>query len=163
MNDGTIQSPRSPIDPCVIDAESVPWIPLPACGDEVMVKYYKLDPVGGEMVLQLRAPSGAIVPELQHSGSLLTYTIEGRWKLAGARWIAGPGSVVCAPAGSRHSPACVVGEECVITMHIVAGTVVMYDRNGSVLAVENCQTALARYAAYCERSGILPRDLATPC
>lgn len=61
----------------VIDAESVPWIPFVPPSAEIMVKYFQLDPLCGEVVMLLKAPVGATLPRMHQSGRIVIYTLEG--------------------------------------------------------------------------------------
>lgn len=143
----------------VIDDESLPWIPLAPYSDHVLIKYFRLDPVRGEMIALVKAPEGTRLPRHRHSGSSIVYTIEGRWKCKEHDWIAGPGSVVFDNAASTRTPEVVGSDGPVVALNIVAGELVFLGENDEVLAIENWQTALQRYLAYCERALITPLDL----
>jgi quercetin dioxygenase-like cupin family protein len=150
------------IQTSVIDDESVPWIPFTPYADDVFLKYFKLDPVRGETIALLKAPAGKQLPRHHHSGTVIAYTLEGRWKYKEHDWIAGPGSVVFETAASSHTPQTVSEEGHVVVLNIVAGDLIFLGENDQVLAIENWKTALQRYLTYCESAGIEPRDL-TAC
>lgn len=146
----------------VIDAESLPWIPFEPHSADVMVKYFRLDPVLGEIVMLVKAPAGATLPRMHQCGRTMVYTLEGRWKQRENDWIAGPGSVVLGPAASRHTLAVVAADVPVRALVIAVGDLLFLGQRGEVLAIENWKTAHQRYLAYCARSAIVPRDLTLP-
>jgi len=149
----------APVQAEVIDAESVPWIPFEPHSADVLVKYFRLDPVRGEIVMLLKAPVGATLPPMHQSGRTMVYTLEGRWKHRENDWIAGPGSVVLEPAASRHTVAVVAGDTPVLALVIMVGDLLFLGPQNEVRAIENWKTAQERYLSYCAHSAIAPRDL----
>ncbi|MFC5569035.1 2,4'-dihydroxyacetophenone dioxygenase family protein [Lysobacter yangpyeongensis] len=147
------------VQTAVIDDESLPWVPFAPYTNDVQLKYFKLDPIRGEMIVLMKAPAGMELPRHHHSGTVIVYTIEGRWKYKEHDWIAGPGSVVFETAASSHTPEAVGSEGHVVVLNIVVGDLIFLDANGQVMAIENWKTGLQRYLAYCEQAGITPRDL----
>lgn len=146
----------------VIDDESIPWIPFTPFDENVQLKVFRVDAVRGEVIVLLKAPARAKLPRHHHSGRVIVYTTQGRWKYAEHDWIAGPGSLVYEPAASRHTPQVVAGadgEAEVVTLNIISGDLLFMDEHDRVLAIENWKTMLQRYLDYCARSGIVPRDL----
>ena len=85
----------------VIDDESIPWVPFEPYNNDVLLKYFKADPIRGETITLLKAPAGAQLPKHHHSGTAIVYTIKGSWKYLEHDWIAGPGSIVFETAASR--------------------------------------------------------------
>jgi hypothetical protein len=73
--------------------ESLPWLPM-GFGGEAQVKYFRCDPIRGELIALLKAPSTAKLPRHHHSGTVIIYTLKGKWKYKEHDWVAGPGSVV---------------------------------------------------------------------
>lgn len=145
---------------CVVDDESVPWLPLVPQVQGVSVKYFRLDLRRGEAVALLRAAAGARLPRQRQTGSVTVYTLAGRWKLAEQDWIAGPGSVVVLPAASVHT-ACVLddgGEALVFA--VASGERITLGPGGEPVAIESCGSELRRYLDWCERARVVPRDLA---
>lgn len=144
----------------VVDDESLPWIPFTPYADDVFLKYYKLDPIRGEMIVMMKAPAGKQLPRHHHSGTVIVYTVEGRWKYKEHDWIAGPGSIVFETAASSHTPQALGGDGHIVVFNIVVGDLIFTSDDGSqVLAIENWKTSMQRYLAHCEQAGITPRDL----
>jgi quercetin dioxygenase-like cupin family protein len=143
----------------VIDDAALPWMPFLPYTDKVFLKPFKLDPVRGEMIVLLKAPSGFELPKHHHSGTVIVYTVEGRWKYKEHDWIATPGSVVFETAGSSHTPQAVAGHGQVITFNIVVGDLIFMDANDNILAIENWKSMMQRYLAHCEAKGLTPVDL----
>ncbi|RZL89662.1 MAG: cupin [Variovorax sp.] len=143
----------------VIDDESIPWVPFAPYSDDVLVKYFKADPIRGETITLLKAPAGTQLPRHHHSGTVIVYTIKGSWKYLEHDWIAGPGSIVFETAASSHTPQVIEKDGEVITLNIVVGDLVFLGENDQVLAIENWKTAVQRYEAYCMAADIQPRDI----
>jgi len=144
---------------CIAD-EMVPWMPFTPYSDLVHVKVFKADPVRGEVISLLRSPPGTELPKHHHSGTVIVYTVQGRWKYLEHDWVAGPGSVVFETASTRHTPLSLAdGTEDVITLNIVSGELLFLDANDQVVATENWRTAVERYLAYCRGQGIAHRDI----
>ncbi|SAK85794.1 cupin [Caballeronia calidae] len=150
------------VDTAVIDGESLPWVPFTPYSDDVLLKYFKLDPIRGEIIVLMKAPKTMQLPKHHHSGTVVVYTLEGQWKYKEHDWIAGPGSVVFETAASCHTPEVVSTAEeggYMLTLVSVMGDLVFVDENDKVMAIENWKTAMQRYLAYCEKHDIAPRDL----
>lgn len=144
---------------CIAD-ESLPWLPFLPYSDVVKIKYFKLDPLRGEIVSVLKVPPGIQLPKHHHTGPVIVYTVQGRWKYLEHDWTATPGSVVYETASSDHTPVALEnGTEDVVTFNITHGELVFLDSNDQVLAVENWKTSLQRYESYCRDNGIATRDL----
>ncbi len=143
----------------LVDDESIPWIPLAPYSDQIEVKYFRLDPARGEMIMLFRAAALSRLPRCHHSGSTIVYTVQGRWAQLEEDWIAGPGSLVHIPAATARTPS-VFGEgEPVVALVVVRGDIIFYRDDGDVLAIENWRTAMDRYLAYCHHAFITPVDL----
>ncbi len=150
------------VDTAVIDGESLPWVPFTPYSDDVLLKYFKLDPIRGEIIVLMKAPITMQLPKHHHSGTVVVYTIEGQWKYKEHDWVAGPGSVVFETAASTHTPEVVSTSEkdgYTLMLVTVMGDLVFVDENDKVLAIENWKTAMQRYLAYCEQHGLQPKDL----
>lgn len=146
------------IDTGCIDVESLPWVPFTPYSPDVLLKYIKLDSVRGEMIVLLKAPGDMQMPRHHHSGTVIVYTITGKWKYIEHDWVAGPGSVVFETASTEHTPQA-MNEGEVLALNIIVGELVYLDENNKVIAIENWKTAMQRYLAYCKDNGIEPRDI----
>jgi len=147
------------IDTAVIDDESIPWVPFAPYSNEVLIKYFKCDPIRGETITLLKAPAGTVMPRHHHSGTVIVYTIKGSWKYVEHDWIAGPGSIVFETAGTSHTPQALESDEEVITLNIVVGDLLFMNEQDQVLAIENWKSGVDRYLAYCSAADIEPVDI----
>jgi 2,4'-dihydroxyacetophenone dioxygenase len=146
---------------CIADAD-LPWVPFTPYSEHVLVKYFRLDPVRGEVIALLKAPARGEMPRHRHTGTVIVYTVQGRWKYREHEWIAGPGSIVYETAGSSHTPEAIAtagGEEDIVTLNIIQGELLFVNERGQVLAAEDWKSGWDRYAAYCAAHGLTPRDL----
>lgn len=141
-----------------IDDKDTPWIPFAPYSPEVLVKYFKIDPVRGEIVLMMRTPAEMEMPRHHHTGTVIVYTVQGAWKYKEHDWVARAGSCVYETAGTRHTPEA-VGEGENLMFVVLQGELVYLDNEDNVLAVENWRTSMDRYLAYCKENGLEARDL----
>ena len=146
------------IDTALIDTDKLPWIPFLPYSDKIFLKLLKADPIRGEWVTLLKLPPRAELPMHHHAGTVMVWTLAGRWKYIEHDWVAGPNSFVFETAGSRHTPIG-VGDGEVITLNIVQGDWNLMTPEGAVLAIENWKTMVERYLAFCKRTGIQPVDV----
>jgi len=146
------------IDTALIDVESLPWMPFVPYTDEALVKLIRINPVSGEWITLLKVPGYLQLPKHHHSGTVMVYTLQGRWKYLEHDWTASAGSFVYETAGTQHTPTG-VGEDDVITLNIVQGDWNLMGPEGQVLAIENWKTMMQRYLAYCQGAGIEPVDV----
>ena len=149
------------IDTAVIDGESLPWVPLTPYSEQILVKYFKLDPIRGEWIVMMKAPPGVELPKHHHTGTVMVYTIEGKWKYKEHDWVAGPGSVVYETAASTHTFEVVEAGRKRRCAHAGSG-----ERRSPVPRRERqhrrarkLEDPLNRYLAYCEQHDIKPKDL----
>lgn len=150
------------VDTAVIDGDTLPWVPFTPYADNVLLKYFKLDPIRGEWIVIMKSPVGMQLPKHHHTGTVLVYTLEGKWKYKEYDWVAGPGSVVYETAASTHTPEVVSvedGSEYVVTFVQVQGDLLFLGENDAIVAIENWKSGLERYLAYCREHGIEAKDL----
>jgi len=146
----------------VIDGESLPWVPFTPYADNVLLKYLKLDPIRGEWIVLMKAPIDTQLPRHHHTGTVMVYTLEGKWKYKEHDWVAGPGSLVYETAASTHTPEVVStggGSGYVVLLVQVNGDLAFVDEKDSIVALENWKTGLERYLAYCKQHGLKAKDL----
>jgi quercetin dioxygenase-like cupin family protein len=146
---------------CLNDAD-LPWVPFTPYSERVLVKYFKLDPIRGEVIALMKAPAKGRMPRHRHTGAVIVYTVQGRWKYREHDWIAAPGSIVYETAGSSHTPEALPEDAAgadVVTLNLIQGELLFVNDDGHVLASESWKTGWERYVAYCHATGIEVRDL----
>jgi len=140
--------------------DASPWMPFAPYNDAVQVKYFRADPVRGEVLATFKLPAGELLPLHHHTGTITIFTVQGRWRFLEHDWVATPGSVVFAPSSLRHTPQALPEEENeVLVFCAIVGELHFLDSQGNALAVENWKTAVNRYLAHCKVHGIAPRDI----
>ncbi len=145
-----------------LDGNDTPWMPFAPYSNDVMIKYFKIDPVRGETITLLKAPAGMEMPRHHHTGTVIVYTVQGSWRYKEHDWIAHAGSVVYETASTRHTPVAAYAEGPeIITFNIVAGELLYLDDKDNIIAVENWKTSMDRYLDYCKANDIKPKDLST--
>lgn len=148
------------VDTALIDVEALPWVPFTPYTERASIKAIKVDPIRGEWITLLKAPSDIELPRHHHAGTVHVYTLSGSWKYREHDWTATPGSFVFETAGSEHTPIGVGSDE-VVTLNIVQGDWSLIDDEGRVLAVDNGKTVMARYVAYYGRQGLPIVDISS--
>jgi hypothetical protein len=146
------------IDTALIDVESLPWMPFAPYSDEIFLKLIKVDPIRGEWTTLLKVPPNTELPMHHHGGTVMVWTVAGRWKYLEHDWVATPGSFVFETAASRHTPVS-VGDDEVITLNIVQGDWNLMSPEGAVLAIENWKSMVERYLNFCRLKGVEPVDV----
>ena len=148
------------IHTAVIEDESIPWVPFAPYSSEVLIKYFKCDPIRGETITLLKAPAGTTLPRHHHSGTVIVYTIKGGWKYLEHDWVSREGGVVFETAGTSHTPTTLpeYGDE-IITLNITQGDLLYFDDNDNLFAIENWKSGVERYRAFCAANGIEARDI----
>ena len=136
-----------------VNGSELPWVPFLPYTDQVHFKYFKIDPVHGEVVVSMRMPGGATLPTHYHTGIVILYTVSGAWRYIEHDWIARTGDAVYETAGSSHTPEAI--EDTEVFLYLV-GDLLFLDENGTIIAQENWKAAAARYSAYCAEHGLEP-------
>jgi 2,4'-dihydroxyacetophenone dioxygenase len=146
---------------CINDSD-LPWVPFSPYSERVLIKYFKLDPIRGETIALMKAPAKGQMPRHRHTGTVIVYTVAGRWKYREHEWIAEKGSIVYETAGSNHTPEAlppVAGEDEIVTLNIIQGELLFVDDTGRVLAAEDWKSGWERYSAFCRANGVGIKDL----
>ena len=133
-----------------------PWIPFTPLSDQVFLKYWKVDPVRGEIVVSMKFPGGLVLPTHYHTGMVIAHTVRGAWRYQENNWVSHAGDSVYEVAGSSHTPESLDDTE---IFFILVGELLFLDADNKILWSENHKTSIERYLGYCEANGITPRDL----
>jgi 2,4'-dihydroxyacetophenone dioxygenase len=141
-----------------ISAETLPWMPFTPLSDEVSLKYYKIDPVRGEILVSMRFPAGLVLPPHYHTGIVIAHTIRGAWRYIEHDWVSKAGDTVYETAGSSHTPQS-VGDEDAEVFFVLVGELLFLDENKQLVWQENWKTSAERYRNYCAENGIDAQDI----
>jgi 2,4'-dihydroxyacetophenone dioxygenase len=141
-----------------VKGAELPWVPFTPYTDQVFLKYHRIDPVRGEILVSMRVPPGMTLPTHYHTGIVIGHTLRGAWRYLEHDWVSEAGDTVFETAGSAHTPeSC--GDEEMESFFLIVGELEFVDADGNLLARENWKTSLQRYHAYCAEQGIEPQDL----
>jgi len=138
--------------------EAIPWVPLRPLTDDVLVRYYRVDPLSGEILVSARVPPGCGPVSLYQTGPIVAHTIRGAWRLREHDWVAEAGDTVSQPAGSIAT-AETVGDEDTVVFLVVTGELLLFDEDGGLVWEEGWRTSLERYGEYCRGHRLTPHDL----
>lgn len=135
-------------------ADALPWIPAATPG-----KWAKPLRFLGErgFVELLRMTPGTVMPLHRHTGEVHVYQLAGRRRL-GSGEVLGPGDYVFEPAGNVDWWEA-VGEEDLLALAVVLGTVEFLGPGGEVRSRADVGTQRADYARHCRAHGLLLQDL----
>ena len=135
-----------------------PWIPFTPLSDKVFLKYWKVDPVRGEIVVSMRFEDGLVLPTHYHTGMVIGHTIKGAWRYQENNWVSRAGDTVYEVAGSSHTPESLDDTE---VFFVLVGELLFLDEDKKILWAENHKTSIERYTNYCAANGIEARDLSS--
>jgi quercetin dioxygenase-like cupin family protein len=141
-----------------VKGELMPWVPFTPYSDEVHLKYFKIDPIHGEIVVAMRFPPGLRLPTHYHTGTVIGHTMRGAWRYLEHDWVSEAGDTVYETAASSHTPES-VGDEDAEVFFVIVGELLFLDEEGNIVARENWKTSIDRYQAHCEANGIEVQDL----
>ena len=139
----------SAIDTIHISGRSIPWIPFSHVKDKILLKYFKIDPITGEVVLLMKAAKGEGANIHRHTGTVMVYTLSGRWKYDQHDWVAEAGDFVFEPSESAHSFTNLSDDDNGIALVVLTGELHFLDKDGMIKHIETWRTALTRYREYC--------------
>ena len=141
-----------------VKGRDLPWVPFAPYNDDVLLKYFRIDPVRGEILVSMRFPPGIELPTHYHTGIVIGHTMRGAWRYIEHDWVSEAGDTVYETAASSHTPQS-VGDEDAEVFFLIVGELEFVDADGNILARENWKTSMKRYHDYCEANGIEPHDL----
>lgn len=134
-----------------IDINEIPWVPQT---DRVWFKPVRFDLSTGRWINLLKVLPGGTVNRHRHTGGqVMAYTIQGQWRYLERTWVAKPGTFVYEPPGDIHTLV-VDGEEEMITLFILEGTIQYLNDEDQVYYQDDVFTKLKLYKEYCQKHNI---------
>lgn len=141
-----------------IDSDKIPWVPQGTSG-RVWFKPLRFDLATGRWINLIKMVGAGKINRHRHSGGqVIGYCIEGQWHYAERAWQAKPGTLIWEPPGDIHT-LIVDGDEGMITLFILEGTIQYLDDNDQVIYQDDVFVKLKYYLDYCAANGIEPMDL----
>ncbi|MEO6154588.1 MAG: cupin domain-containing protein [Thermomonas sp.] len=137
------------------DIDDLPWIPSTTPGKSSKpLRFFRHDRGFVEL---LRMESGVVMPLHRHNGETHAFNLSGQRQLCTGE-IIGPGDYVYEPPGNVDWWT-VVGEEAMVALVVVTGTVDFLGPGDNVRFTASAQTQLDDYRQYCLSQGIKELDL----
>jgi quercetin dioxygenase-like cupin family protein len=133
----------------------LPWIPSSTPGKSAKPLRFMADERG--FVELLRMEPGVVMPLHRHSGEIHAYNLVGSRQLCTGEVI-GPGDYVYEPPGNTDWWK-IVGDETMIALVVVMGTVEFLGPGGTVRGRASAATQLAEYERHCRQHGLPVHDL----
>ena len=148
---------RSDVEAEYMHGDSLPWIPFTPVSEKLLLKYFRIDPLHGEILVSVRFLPGQ-AGALYNTGPLIAYTLKGAWRFREHDWVSKDGDMVHEAAGSMHTAES-VGETETVVFLVVTGELLFFDEEGSLVWQESWKTSMERYAQYCAERQLSERDL----
>lgn len=140
-----------------IDSEKIPWVPQ---GERSWFKPLRFDLSTGRWINVLKVEGDGKINRHRHTGGqVMGYCLEGSWRYLERDWIARPHTLVYEPPGDIHTLVVNEGEEGMMTLFILEGTIQYLDDDDNLIYQDDVFSKLERYLDYCEKQGIEPVDL----
>ena len=137
---------------------SLPWIPFTPLNEKLLLKYFRIDPLRGEMLLLARFPPDRGVAPFYHTGPVIAHTLRGAWRFREQDWISRSGDTVHDAAGSIGTVESVGDQEALVFL-MLAGELLFFDEDGGLVWQESWKTSVERYAEYCAAHRLSQHDL----
>lgn len=141
-----------------IHGRSRPWIPFTPLAEGALLRYVRIDPVRGEILVSLRLAPGLRLAPCYHTGPVIAHTIQGSWRYLECDWVSNAGDTVFTTAGSMHTAES-VGEQDALIFLAITGELLFFDESGELGWEESWKTSIERYTEYCEQQGLELQDL----
>lgn len=140
-----------------IDSEKIPWVPQ---GERSWFKPLRFDLSTGRWINVLKVEGDGKINRHRHTGGqVMGYCLEGSWRYLERDWIARPHTLVYEPPGDIHTLVVNEGEEGMMTLFILEGTIQYLDDDDNLIYQDDVFSKYERYLDYCEKQGIEPVDL----
>ncbi len=143
--------PESPLPAGHLNANDLPWVEqYPG----IEMKILRVSDDTGTWIIMNRFAPGTQLPKHRHSGGVVAYTLQGRWRYLEYDFVATAGSVIREPANSSHtlSVPADAGEPAVI-FFVVEGSLTHFGDNGEIWGISDGHTQLAEYLALAAAQG----------
>ncbi|MUT65839.1 cupin [Paenibacillus sp. NEAU-GSW1] len=140
----------------IVNIGELPWVPF-TDNESCFFKPLRFDLSTGTWIYLFKIKSNQALGRHRHTGgSVIGYNIQGKWGYEGREWTATPGTFIFEPPGDIHT--LLTGDEEVITLFILSGTLQYFDDNNQIVGQDDIYTVLKKYHHYCEQNGIAIRE-----
>ncbi|MEO8805262.1 MAG: cupin domain-containing protein [Burkholderiaceae bacterium] len=151
----TLEQLQSYLPARIAGASDTPWVPSDTPGKSARLLRFLPNDEG--FVELLRMEPGVAMPLHRHSGEIHAYNVSGSRQLCTGEVI-GPGDYVYEPAGNVDWWR-VVGDEPLVALVVVRGTVEFLAADGSVRSTANALTQRKELERYCQAHELDMPDL----
>lgn len=144
-----------------VHGDSLPWVPFTPLSEKLLLKYFRIDPQRGEIVVSARFPPDQGFAPLYHTGPVIAHTLRGAWRFREHDWVSRAGDTVYEAAGSVRTVESVGDQEAFVFL-VVVGEFLFFDEGGNLIWQESWKTSQERYADYCAEHRLSQRDVMSP-
>ena len=141
---------QTPLAAGFVDPAQLPWVDI---GIGIHFKVVSCCNKTGRYTLLSKYPPGTQLPSHRHSGQVTAVTLQGKWKYLEHDFIATPGTIAYETANSNHTLKVLDDSEEMILLAIVEGSLITYDDEGNIWAIDDAQTHLLRYLVLGKEQG----------
>ena len=136
------QLPLTEKDTSHLASGELPWVEILPGAD---AKLLRVSETSGTWVILTRFAIGSELPIHRHSGSVVAYTLEGKWGYRENDYLSTAGSFVYEPANSAHTLFCPEdSEEPAIVLFVIEGCLMFYDKDDNFLGILDGKTTLEK-------------------
>jgi len=130
-----------------IAGEGRPWIPFAPLDEEILLRYFLIDPTRGEIMASVRIAPGLELAPHYNTGTVVAHTVAGAWRHPDHDWISRAGDTVVGRAGSISTVQS-VGDSDAVVFVVVSGELLFFDPDGSLVWQESWKTSMERETEY---------------
>lgn len=149
---------RSDVETEHTPGDSLPWIPFTPLSEKLLLKYFRIDPLRGEVLVSARFPPDRGLAPLYDTGPVIAHTLRGAWRFREHDWVSRAGDTVYDAAGSIRTGESVGDEEALVFL-VVVGELLFFDEDGGLIWQGSWRTSLERYVDYCAEHPLGRHDL----
>jgi len=141
---------RTPEGAGFVNPELLPWVDI---GIGIFFKVVSCCNHTGRYAILTKYPPGTIIPPHRHSGRVTAITVQGTWSYLEHDFVATPGCIAFETANSNHTLR-VHDDEEMILLAVIEGSLISYDDEGNIMAIDDAQTHLQRYLVLGAEQGL---------
>lgn len=142
-----------------INSDEIPWVPTFREEDGVWFKPLRFDLTTGHWIHVSKFAAGMGNARHKHTGgTVLAYTLKGKWWYLEREWVAEEGSIIYEPPGDIHTLTVGEDEDMVALFHL-GGVIEYYDAEGHITLQDDMFYRMKKYYEYCEQHNIPVKNL----
>lgn len=145
------QLAQSPLETGFVNPDKLPWVEI---GMGIYFKVLSCCNKTGRYALLSKYSPGTQIPPHRHSGPVTAITLQGSWKYLEQEAVSKKGCIAFESANSNHTLKVLDdSEEDMVLLALIEGSLITYDEEGNIWAIDDAQTHLQRYLVLAKEQG----------